>query len=123
MTASPVPPLAFPPAGPSLYQWTTSKPSSPTCNPSTPRPSRRASARSGGIFDVSKLKSELAELEEQTAVEGFWNNQDQARKVIARSNAIKGNLEPLVEFEKRLADFFVLGEFAEHDNDLASWKE
>ena len=36
------------------------------CKPSTPRPSRAASGRSGGIFDVPKLQSELTALEEQT---------------------------------------------------------
>ncbi|OAI58033.1 peptide chain release factor 2 [Verrucomicrobiaceae bacterium SCGC AG-212-N21] len=79
--------------------------------------------RSGGIFDVPKLTKELAELEEQSTVEGFWNSQESARKVINRINAIKGNIEPLVELEKQLADFFVLGEIAEHDNDLNSWKD
>lgn len=79
--------------------------------------------RSGGIFDVPTLTSELATLEEQTTVEGFWNSQDQARKVIGRINAIKGNLEPLTAFESRLEDFFVLGEIAEHEGDLASWEE
>ncbi len=79
--------------------------------------------RSGGIFDVPKLKTELEGLEEQTTAEGFWDSQDKARKVINRINAIKGNLEPLSELDTRLADFFVLGEIAEHEGDIASWKE
>lgn len=43
--------------------------------------------------------------------------------MIDRVNAIKGQLGPLGDLETRLADFFVLGEIAEHENDLSSWKE
>lgn len=80
-------------------------------------------ARSGGIFDVPTLKSELEKLDEQLAAPDFWDNQDIARKVIGRSNTIKGQLEPLAALESRLEDFHVLGEIAQSENDISSWKE
>jgi peptide chain release factor 2 len=69
------------------------------------------------------LQSELSALEEQTTVEGFWDSQEKARKVIGRINAIKGNIEPLTALESRLEDFYVLGEIAAHEGDLSSWHE
>ncbi len=79
--------------------------------------------RSGGIFDVPALTSDLATLEEQLTAEGFWDDQNAARKVIDRVNAIKNQLGPLAELEKRLEDFYVLGEIAEAENDISAWKE
>ena len=91
--------------------------------PSTPRPSRAASGRSGGIFDVPTLKSELETLENRLAAPEFWNDQDKARKVIGRVNDIKNKILPLEALERRLEDFMVLGEIAEHENDHATWQE
>ncbi len=79
--------------------------------------------RSGGIFDVPKLQSELGSLEEQTTTQGFWDSQARARKVIDRINAIKGNTEPLVALEARLENFHGLGELAAEYDDLSAWKE
>ena len=80
-------------------------------------------ADSGGIFDVPKLQSELAGLEDQMTAPEFWDRQEAARKVIARVNTIKGQLTPLAELESRLEDFVVLGELAQEENTLNAWKE
>jgi peptide chain release factor 2 len=69
------------------------------------------------------LKSELAEHEEKLTAPDFWDSPDKARKVIDRINAIKGKIVPLEGLESRLEDFHVLGEIAQHENDLASWNE
>ncbi|TLD72321.1 peptide chain release factor 2 [Phragmitibacter flavus] len=91
--------------------------------PSIPRLSRAASGRSGGIFDVAKLNSELAALEDQMTAPAFWDRQEAAKKVIDRVNTIKGQLGPLAEIDARLDDFAVLGEIAQSENTLDSWKE
>jgi peptide chain release factor 2 len=62
-------------------------------------------------------------LEEQSAGPTFWDDQNTARKVIDRINAIKNQLEPLAKLEEDVENFMVLGEIAQHDNDLATWKE
>jgi len=43
--------------------------------------------------------------------------------VIDQINAYKAQLEPLEKLEARLEDFYVLGEIAEHENDLGTWNE
>ncbi len=80
-------------------------------------------AGSGGIFDVGKLKSDLETLEDELARPEFWDNQERARKTIDTVNNLKNRILPLEELERRLEDFFVLGEIAQHENDLASWTE
>lgn len=80
-------------------------------------------ADSGGIFDVGKLKSDLETLEDELARPEFWDNQERARKTIDTVNNLKNRILPLEELERRLEDFFVLGEIAQHENDLASWTE
>ncbi|WP_265593639.1 peptide chain release factor 2 [Verrucomicrobium sp. BvORR034] len=75
------------------------------------------------IFDVGKLKSDLETLEDELARPEFWDNQERARKTIDTVNNLKNRILPLEELERRLEDFFVLGEIAQHENDLASWTE
>jgi peptide chain release factor 2 len=43
--------------------------------------------------------------------------------VIDQINAYKAQIEPLEKLEARLEDFYVLGEIAEHENDLGTWSE
>ena len=88
-----------------------------------PRASRAAWAGSGGIFDVGKLKSDLETLEDGLSRPEFWDNQERARKTIESVNVIKNKILPLEELERRLEDFYVLGEIAQHENDLSSWAE
>jgi peptide chain release factor 2 len=40
-----------------------------------------------------------------------------------RITAIKNQLEPLAKLEEEVENFIVLGEIAQHDNDLGTWKE
>ena len=47
------------------------------------------------------------------AVESFWNNREQAQKVIEEANTIRGRLEPLAAHEKRLDDLCVMVELGE----------
>ena len=104
--------------------WTLArKPSSPIFKPSTRSPSKAASARSGGIFDVPKQKAELATLEEQVASPQFWDDQNAARKVIDQMNGIKRRVDPLAGLESRVEDFDVLMEMAREEGDPNSWSE
>ena len=69
------------------------------------------------------LQSELALLEQKQAEPSFWDNQEAARKSIDQVNGIKNKIEPLVTLERRLEDFYVLGEIAEAEHDLSAWQE
>jgi peptide chain release factor 2 len=99
------------------------RPSSPTCNPSTPPLSRHGWGNSGGIFDVPKLKDELAMLEDRLAAPGFWDDANAARKTIDRTNVIKKKIGPLQELEARAGDFDGLIELAKEAGDTDTWRE
>ena len=47
------------------------------------------------------------------AGETFWNNRDQAQKVIDESNSLRNKIEPLLKAEKQLEDFKVMVELGE----------
>ena len=68
----------------------------------------------GGIFDISERRDRLAVLEEEMASQGFWDNREEARKLIAEANGLKdwvlpwsaldGKAEELGELRELLAD-------------------
>jgi peptide chain release factor 2 len=47
------------------------------------------------------------------AAEAFWNNREQAQKVIDEANTLRGKVEPLFQAEKQLEDFRVMIELGE----------
>jgi peptide chain release factor 2 len=77
----------------------------------------------GGIFDLPTLNHELEALENRSAQENFWNDSNEAKKVIARINDIKKKTVPLQVLMPRLEDFDVLIEIAKEEGDPNSWAE
>lgn len=55
----------------------------------------------------------LGELEAQMTLDTFWNNREQAQKVIDEANSLRGRIEPLVHAEKQLEDLRVMIELGE----------
>lgn len=55
----------------------------------------------------------LGELEAQMTLDTFWNNREQAQKVIDEANSLRGRIEPLVQAEKQLEDLRVMIELGE----------
>jgi peptide chain release factor 2 len=47
------------------------------------------------------------------AAENFWNNREQAQKLIDESNSLRKKIEPLLKAEKQLEDFRVMVELCE----------
>ncbi len=47
------------------------------------------------------------------AAESFWNNRDQAQKLIDEANTLRNKTEPLLKAEKQLEDFHVMVELSE----------
>jgi len=80
------------------HQWTRRRRNSRTC---------------GGFFDVPGTQKRLGELEAQMALDTFWNNREQAQKVIDEANTLRGKVEPLFQAEKQLEDFRVMIELGE----------
>jgi peptide chain release factor 2 len=56
------------------------------------------------------------------AAESFWNNRDQAQKLIEESNSLRNKIEPLLKAEKDLEDFRVMVELGEAEPETAQEK-
>src|SRR5215468_9694628 len=67
----------------------------------------------GGFFDVPGAQKRLAEINALMAADNFWNNREQAQKLIEEANTLRGKTEPLLKAEKQLEDFHVMVELGE----------
>src|SRR6266436_9320244 len=47
------------------------------------------------------------------ATDNFWNNREQAQKIIEEANSLRDKVEPVLTAEKRLEDFQVMVELGE----------
>ena len=64
----------------------------------------------------------LGELNAQMAGDTFWNNREQAQKLIGEAGSLRGKIEPLLEAEKHLDDFKVMIELGEAEPPAAQTK-
>ena len=64
----------------------------------------------------------LGELNALMASERFWNNREQAQKLIDEANSLRGKTEPLLKAEKQLDDFRVMVELGEAEPEEAQGK-
>jgi peptide chain release factor 2 len=53
------------------------------------------------------------------AGESFWNNREQAQKLIEESNSLRNRIDPLLKAEKELEDFRVMVELGESEPEAA----
>jgi peptide chain release factor 2 len=56
------------------------------------------------------------------AADNFWNNREQAQKLIEEANTLRGKTEPLLKAEKQLEDFQVMVELGEAEPESAQEK-
>lgn len=56
------------------------------------------------------------------AAESFWNNREQAQKLIEEANTLRGKVDPLLKFEKELEDLRVMVELGEAEPEAAQAK-
>src|SRR2546422_388148 len=54
--------------------------------------------------------------------ENFWNNREQAQKLIEEANTLRGKTEPLLKAEKQLEDFRVMIELSEAEPEAEQLK-
>ncbi|SPE57099.1 Peptide chain release factor 2 [Verrucomicrobia bacterium] len=64
----------------------------------------------------------LGEVNALMAGESFWNNREQAQKLIEESNSLRNKIEPLLKAEKELEDFRVMVELGEAEPEPAQLK-
>jgi peptide chain release factor 2 len=56
------------------------------------------------------------------AADNFWNNREQAQKLIEEANTLRGKTEPLLKAEKQIEDFQVMVELGEAEPEPAQTK-
>ncbi|HZP60929.1 MAG TPA: peptide chain release factor 2 [Opitutaceae bacterium] len=64
----------------------------------------------------------MGELNALMAAESFWNNRDQAQRLIDEANSLRGKIEPLLKAEKQVEDFQVMVELGEAEPEAAQGK-
>lgn len=76
------------------------------------------STRLGGIFDLPRLQKQLAELDELSSGQEFWNDPAAAQKVLQRAARLRDVIQPFSSLYKRLQDineFYELLELEPND--------
>jgi len=85
--------------------------------------SRRGWMSCGTIFDPAGLEAKLAIEEERMSQPGFWDDKDEAQKIIDAISRLKGRIEPFRKLEARSDDLGLLEEMAREEADEASLAE
>ncbi len=73
---------------------------------------RSVSEASGGIFDVPRQRARIAELERQVQQPGFWDVQEQARRVSQELAGLRDRIDELTHLEREVADLRELVDLA-----------
>ncbi|MET7637631.1 peptide chain release factor 2 [Streptomyces sp. NPDC005438] len=69
------------------------------------------------VLDLDRLRSEIAELEEQAASPTLWDDVEHAQKVTSKLSVLQGQLRKAEEIRGRIDDLEVLFELAESEDD------
>ena len=79
------------------------------------KPSRKKRTKNGGVFDNSDIKNQIAQLEAQTAQDGFWNDKENANKLFGKLSDLKNSYEPWKELVAKVDETQELGEVVFRD--------
>ena len=71
----------------------------------------------GGIFDIPERRDRLAVLEEEMASQGFWDDQETARKLIAEANGLKQWVRPWSALDSKSEELGELRELLADEDD------
>jgi len=82
-------------------------------------PSKNAWSRSGGIFDVAGREAQLAALDAKAAVPDFWNDSEQAQKVLKERSEVSAPIASWRKQVQELDDAKVFAELAAEGTDDA----
>ncbi|MDD6190266.1 MAG: peptide chain release factor 2 [Firmicutes bacterium] len=74
---------------------------------------RRELVEAGEALNPEKLKKDLAELDEKITVPGFWEDQENAQKVMKEKKSIEAALEEYDDLTGRMDDLEVMIEMSE----------
>jgi len=78
---------------------------------------------SGGLFDLDQKKERLSALEESMASPTFWDNQEEAQKVIDEMKHLKDQIEKMAKLEEQQEECQVMWELLQEGEEDPSIKE
>lgn len=67
------------------------------------------------VFDYEDLKKQIANVEHEMALPGFWDNQEKAQEAVGRLKSLKGVFTPLDSMLRSGDDLSVMIEMADED--------
>ena len=71
----------------------------------------------GGIFDIPERRDRLAVLEEEMASQGFWDDREAARELIAEANGLKQWVRPWSALDSKAGELGELRELLADEDD------
>ena len=77
----------------------------------------------GGVFDPDAIDKSIKEKELLTQASDFWDNHEEAEKVMAQIRKLKNRIEPWKLILKDLDDLETMYELAEESNDSGDEEE
>ena len=95
-------------------------------HPNDSGPPFGGSRNSGGIFDIDVRGEQVAALDEKMAGQGFWDDPEEARRIIEEANRLKGWVGPWGALRAKAEELGELTELLaeEEDPDLEEeWRE
>ena len=69
------------------------------------------------LFDITKLKKELAELEEQTLKEGFWNDSKNSSIVLQKTKTLKSKIDKYTSITYEIENLLEMSELLSESSD------
>lgn len=69
------------------------------------------------LFDITKLKKELAELEEQTLKEGFWNDSKNSSIVLQKTKSLKSKIDKYTSITYEIENLLEMSELLSDSSD------
>jgi len=86
-------------------------------------PCRRASTRSGGIFDLDRKRSRIALIDRDSGQPDFWNDQVKAQGLMKEKSTLEAQVQGFERVERGLDDARTLLELAAEAGDEAARAE
>lgn len=77
----------------------------------------------GGLFDLEKMKADLAEYQEQMVDPSFWDDPEQAQQIIDQSNHLKHRYQSFYQIEEMIEENYAIIEMLDEDEDPDLHKE
>ena len=75
------------------------------------------------VLDLDRMRSEIADLQEQVGAPDLWDDQSNAQRVTGRLSVLQADLERITGLRQRLDDLGILVELSQEEGDADSLAE